>query len=147
MDSGGLSSLRMSSTSSRERDLRFERHGKTGGRRLAFDGDAVNHALPDGLFTDGILGDLRHGQRDGAREQRLVGFNFHRSHVQIRRAEIQREPRFAGIFVPLGDGDRLQFDWRRLDIGGMDAGAGEWNRLRTLVVNREPQPAPRAGGK
>ena len=29
----------------------FQRHGKIFRRRLAFDGDAINGALPDGLFA------------------------------------------------------------------------------------------------
>ena len=128
-------------------DAGFQRHGKICGHRLVGDGHAINHARPDDLFADGILGDLRHGERDAAREERFVGLDLHGGDVEIGRAEIEREPRLAGIFVPLGDGDGLNFTGHRHGGGGVNSRAGEGNRRGTLVVHREPQPRPCTGGK
>ena len=101
----------------------------------------------DGLLADRVLGNLRHGQRHLPGEQRLGGFDLHGGDVQIRRAEIQREPGFAGVFMPLGDGHRHPVRSGRFGGGRVDARAGEGNR--SANAGRPPSAAarPGAGGK
>ena len=121
-------------------DQVFQRHGKVFGRGLAFDGNAINHALPNHLLANGILGNLRNGDGHLSRKERFGGFNLQTGDVQIGRAEIQCQPRFAGVFVALGNGHRNGFHRCRFARGGVDQRAGKRNRLRTLVVHRQPQP-------
>ena len=94
----------------------FQRHGKIFRRRLAFDRDAIDRALADGFFADGVFGHFRDGDRNLAHKKRFGGFNLDGGDAQIRRAEAQREPRFSGIFVTFGDRGRNQFSGRRLAV-------------------------------
>ena len=70
---------------------------------MAIEIDAVDCALANLPFADGILQNLRHDERDLAREQRLLGLKVDAGKVEIRRAQIQGEPGLAWIFVPLSD--------------------------------------------
>ena len=143
--SGGLSPFLMRQKQFARADRLSTGTERFSRRRLAFDGNAINHSLPDRLFANGVLGNLAARRWSLAREKRFGGFNLDgRPRPDWPRRD-STQPGFAGIFVTLGDGDRNAIlpaparhrpAWTRAPVNGI--GCERWSS----TVSRSHGQAP-----